>query len=179
MNLITIYTCALLYLAPADKITHLKSKADTSYIDTAKYVLLPFDKTRDYKKFMTLETGSKSAPLYATEIRKIEEIIRKKVKELKDTAIRSSRLQVVKGNKSDPMLTYHIINNPGKYYKQLITVINLKGQKEVWVNCLCRINDTSWKKDVVIVEDGGNCYFQLKINLTTGVVSEFFINGVA
>jgi hypothetical protein len=41
----------------------------------------------------------------------------------------------------------------GKIQKQLIAATNNKGEKEVWVNCFCRI---------YLVEDGGNCFFILR-----------------
>ena len=54
------------------------------------------------------------------------------------------------------------------------------GQKEVWVNCFCQLSgDNKWKTEVVHVADGGNCYFNFKINLTTKTCYDFAVNGVA
>ncbi|WP_295669189.1 hypothetical protein, partial [uncultured Mucilaginibacter sp.] len=72
------------------------------------------------------------------------------------------------------------IDKPKSYFKQLIVVINSKGEKEVWVNCFCSASDKSyWKKDIVQVEDGGGCYFQLRVNLTKNFVHDFRVNGIA
>ncbi|MBC7495268.1 MAG: hypothetical protein H7221_09695 [Flavobacterium sp.] len=66
------------------------------------------------------------------------------------------------------------------YRKQLIVVINKKGEKEVWVNCLCHNWDNSkWKTEIIVVDDGGNCYFNLKINLTTKRFYNLSVNGFA
>ena len=65
------------------------------------------------------------------------------------------------------------------YRKQFVPVINRKGEKEVWVNCLCDDDDDDWKKGIIMVDDGGNCYFNLKINLTKKTFSQIMINGYA
>ena len=65
------------------------------------------------------------------------------------------------------------------YRKQLIVVTNKNGQKEVWVNCFCRVDNDKWKTRVFGVEDGGNCYFSFKINLTTKKYYDLGVNGVA
>ncbi len=64
------------------------------------------------------------------------------------------------------------------YRKQLIVVTNDKGEKEVWVNCFCRVDNDKWKTKMFGVEDGGNCYFNFKINLTTNKYYELGVNGV-
>ena len=65
------------------------------------------------------------------------------------------------------------------YKKQLIAVTNSKGEKEIWVNCFCDDWDKSWKTEILEVHDGGPCYFNLKINLTTKKIYDFGVNGFA
>lgn len=65
-----------------------------------------------------------------------------------------------------------------KYKRQYVVVTNKKGEKEVWINCFCG-ESKNWKKELVIVNDGGNCYFNLVINLTTGKFHDLLINGDA
>jgi hypothetical protein len=67
----------------------------------------------------------------------------------------------------------------GNYKRQYIVVTNNKGQKEVWVNCFCDSFHINWKRDRVMVRDGGNCYFNLKINLTTKKYYDLMVNGEA
>jgi hypothetical protein len=71
------------------------------------------------------------------------------------------------------------IINLKKYKRQYIASINENGEKVVWVNCFCDNFDIKWKNDIVFVLDGGNCYFNLKINLTTKEYFEFMVNGEA
>ena len=67
-----------------------------------------------------------------------------------------------------------------RYYRQYIVVQNSKGEKEVWVNCFCNIQNVDyWKKQVVFVQDGGNCFFNVRINLTKKTFSDFIVNGEA
>ena len=71
-----------------------------------------------------------------------------------------------------------VINLP-RYKRQYIAVINSAGQKEVWVNCFCQHFDTNWRTEILMVEDGGNCYFNLTINLATKTYSKLSVNGEA
>jgi hypothetical protein len=64
------------------------------------------------------------------------------------------------------------------YKMQFVPAINIKGEKEVWVNCFCEA-DQNWRNEIVIVEDGGNCFFNLKINLTNKTYSRISVNGYA
>ena len=65
------------------------------------------------------------------------------------------------------------------YRKQLIVATNKNGQKEVWVNCFCQVYNDKLKTRVLDVMDGGNCYFNFKINLTTKTYYDLGVNGVA
>lgn len=74
--------------------------------------------------------------------------------------------------------TNFIIDLPS-YKRQYIPTINAKGEKEVWVNCFCNAEYFPWRKSLVIVQDGGNCYFNVVINLTTGKYYNLSVNGDA
>jgi hypothetical protein len=72
------------------------------------------------------------------------------------------------------------IINLKMYYRQYIVVKNLKGEKEVWVNCFCTVQNMDyWKKQVVFVDDGGNCFFNVRINLSKRTFTDFIVNGEA
>ena len=59
-------------------------------------------------------------------------------------------------------------------------MINQEGEKEIWINFFCNEWESDgWKNDLMIVLDGGNCYFNLKVNLTNKTYSELIINGYA
>jgi len=157
--------CLAVYKAPNHKtISNPIANFNRHSLDTSRYTILKYSKERD--KYHGFDKDSKSTILTTAEIVKIEGLIKKKVIEYNG----------IKKKGIYPL----IINHPEKYYKQLIVVVNSKGEKEVWVNCFCTIENTSyWKTGIVEVLDGGSCYFQLKINLTTNIVYDFGVNGVA
>ena len=66
-----------------------------------------------------------------------------------------------------------------RYKRQYIGTTNSHGEKIVWVNCLCDNMELNWRKQLIIPYDGGNCYFHLKINLTTEEYLELRVNGHA
>jgi len=149
-------------------------------LDTSRYAILEFDKANNYY----FDKDAKPTTLSNEDIVKIEDLIEKRVSEYnrieKDSAI--SITKRLRKKKHDPNFTWKgdFIKTPSKYYKQLMPIINSKGEKEVWVNCFCNTGENSdWKKSIVLMEDGGSCYFKLKINLTKGIVYNFMVNGIA
>lgn len=93
-----------------------------------------------------------------------------------------SFLLVSVGNWNDSLDKDHkwwvIDLNKQNYRKQLIVATNANGQKEVWVNCFCSVDNDSWKRNIVFVNDGGKCYFNFKINLTVKIQYSFGVNGL-
>jgi len=149
-------------------------------IDTSIYTILKLDKANNYY----FDKNVTPTTLSGDDILKIEYLVNKRVSEYnrieKDSAI--SITKRITKKKHDPNFTWtgDVIRNPAKYYKQLIPIINSKGEKEVWVNCFCTTAEKYyWKKDIVLVDDGGSCFFNLKINLTKGTVYDFMVNGMA
>ena len=73
------------------------------------------------------------------------------------------------------------------YRFQLVPSINEKGEKIVWINAFCfgewgSQRRSEWRKKIYprhMVDDGGTCFFDLKINLTLNNYSEFGMNGFA
>ena len=67
-----------------------------------------------------------------------------------------------------------------KFKRQYVSVFNERGEKEIWVNFFCNNGNTDqWKTKLIMIKDGGNCYFNLKVNLTNKTYSELKINGYA
>jgi len=66
-----------------------------------------------------------------------------------------------------------------EYKRQLVAVINGKGEKEVWVNCFCNRDWGRYREEVLVADDGGACYFNIKINLTTKTSYDLMVNGEA
>jgi hypothetical protein len=68
------------------------------------------------------------------------------------------------------------------YKRQYVCGINKEGDKIVWVNCFCSDSKEHlryWKQQVVFVMDGGDCYFNLKINLSKKTKYDIMVNGIA
>jgi len=149
-------------------------------IDTSKYVVFKFDTARDIHLFRKVNNP---ADLSSSEIDKIEGIIAKKAAEYNKNEEAFADSIDKKFNRKEPANATpydNLIHHPEKYYKQFLAITNDKGEKEVWVSCFCDpSNKPYWKKDWVWVLDGGSCYFQIKINLTTNTVTGFYVNGVA
>ena len=66
--------------------------------------------------------------------------------------------------------------NQREYRRQYMCSINKKGEKIVYLNCFCN-SDLDWHKFIIRAMDGGNCYFHLKINLSTRDCFDFVANG--
>ena len=53
-----------------------------------------------------------------------------------------------------------------KYFRQYVAAINSAGEKLVWINFFCEnYYDASHETFIMEASDGGNCFFQLKVNL--------------
>ena len=153
----------------------------TAGIDTSRYSILKFDKDIDKYAF---DKKVKPCELNGIEIQQIENLIGKKVSEYnkieKDSSIAITKRLKRKMRNTNFIWKGDYIETPVNYYKQLIPVINSKGEKEVWVNCFCDKEEKAyWKKSIVLVTDGGSCYFNLKINLTKNLAYDLMVNGVA
>jgi hypothetical protein len=81
-------------------------------------------------------------------------------------------------NKTPNLNTNNLILKASGYHYQIVTVIDEKGEKLVWINALCESIDF-WRNEIAIILDGGNCFFNLKINLNKKEYFEFAVNGVA
>jgi hypothetical protein len=67
------------------------------------------------------------------------------------------------------------------YWRQYFGYINEKGERIIAINGLWKNLDftPNWLKNIVIVLDGGDDYWQIKINLDKLELFEFDVNGVA
>lgn len=71
----------------------------------------------------------------------------------------------------------HLIHS--RYNRQYLPYISKNGSKHVRVICLCKEgHNNKWKDGIILVDDGGDCYFELIINLKTNTFSDLMINGI-
>jgi hypothetical protein len=132
-------------------------------IDTANFAIISFDQNYDWPFKHTYEPTE----LSINEIQLLELLM--------SSCLSKYNAKLVPDMKS----SYGIDSVKYKYKKQYVAVVNDKGQKEVWVNGFCDAWRKEWKKEILMVHDGGNCYFNLKINLTTKECFEISVNGYA
>ncbi|MGI0108338.1 hypothetical protein [Salinimicrobium sp. WS361] len=135
----------------------------------------------EYKKEMShpFENGEPT-DLNVDELKTVEEILERAVDE--NNQIQKEALQ--KQNAENPENKWSETGfelETENYYRQYIPIVNEKGEKEVWVNLSCKeFYDENWKKELLLpVEDGGNCYFNVKINLNKKSYRDLRINSQA
>ena len=151
---------------PQSSAQQLDSVKTSKPNDTLNYTIIMFD-TADRFIF----ENATPTDLSTTEINDIEIL-------LKD-AIDNSNKVVDNANKTDKYYQenkQYFIIDLSKYSRQFVPVINKNGEKEIWVNCYC---GHQLQKKIILVQDGGNCFFNLKINLTTKKYYDLIINSDA
>lgn len=117
------------------------------------YVVIPF------KNWMF--KNASGATLEKSEIAEVEAILKKAVNEYNAPQKESLK-----------------INLP-EYKRQFVSFINDKNEKIVWVNCFVGDYFENWREALVTVDDGGNSFFNVKINLTKKIYYDFRVNGDA
>ena len=80
---------------------------------------------------------------------------------------------------SDPLPHRNLRNPLSVYRRQYVAIINDKGEKMVWINFFCSSFGDDWRRHVVVVFDGGACFFRLIINLSLRKVVDLKTNGIA
>ena len=129
--------------------------AAAASLDTSLYTILPYSPN----SHLPLR-GVRPASLGTDEVDSIEVILRAMVQE-----------QNARGRAH--------LSNLTQYKRQYVAVINAKGEKEVWVNCFCQLVSPAWRKEIVVVYDGGPCFFHLVVNLSKHQYYSVMINGDA
>jgi hypothetical protein len=135
-----------------------------STMDTSLYAIFPFIQSKNY----FFDSTYAPATLTKTDLTKIEVILDKFVNSYNKDISADSNSQ------------YYIIDlKRMKYKRQYIAVVNHDGEKEVWINFLCVTHNDNWKKELIFANDGGSCFFRIKINLAKEICYDLFVNGLA
>jgi hypothetical protein len=138
------------------------------------YVILPFNSNWHW-----VFKNVKPTELTQSELIEIEEILKIAIIENN----KDQKIGLIEHNKKYPKYQWTETGYELKldrFKRQYVPIINDKGQKEVWINFFCDgFGADNWKTEIVQVEDGGNCYFNIKINLETKEYYELGINGNA
>ena len=146
-------------------ISYSDKTSNNSILDTSEFAIIPLNRSNNY----IFDSSYLPAELNESEIVEVKDLLYKSIREYN-----SSR------KKENP--EYDGLDTAKFQYNfQLVPALNKKGEKEVWINAFCLESDLpmNWKKEVIIVDDGGDCFFQLKINLTQKKYYNFIVNGLA
>lgn len=68
--------------------------------------------------------------------------------------------------------------HPEKYRRQYFGFVR-GGQRKLYANFFCDSFGVDWKKQMVLVFDGGDCFFQVTYDLSTSTFSDLGLNGYA
>jgi len=68
--------------------------------------------------------------------------------------------------------------NLAEYKIQFFGYINNEGEKILFANHFCRDSGIDWKNNWVGVDGGGNCFFEIKVNLDKEEVFDLKINSI-
>ena len=111
-----------------------------------------------------------------------------------ETDYRNAEEILLKGLKSERERNSFILDsiNIRNYYRQYVFFNKTNGDSMVYINGFCELlkqpvdscntiiwKPIDWKKTIVIVDDGGDCYWSILINLTKKNFDFFMINGEA
>jgi hypothetical protein len=147
------------YQTIAGAIKTLRSKYDNKAQKTAESNFAVLDLSQD--SFNIHFKNSSPAALSDQEIQTVKDILKKAVDEYNSK------------NKNYPLEPFD------KYKFQFVGLFNSKGEKEVWVNSFCTDFDKNWRTELIMVEDGGRCFFNFYVNLTKQTFDRFSVNGEA
>ena len=128
--------------------------------DTARIAIIPFEKSMNF----LFDSRYTPATLTQADMVEIDSLFNKSIEDY------NSHLSGFGKNH------FSVNQNQWNYRRQYICVQNNKGQKEVYVNCFCETVNDDWKNAFLYMDDGGNCFFNFKLNLATKKYSDFFVN---
>ena len=64
------------------------------------------------------------------------------------------------------------------YQRQYVGVI-INDKRAIYGNFFCTETGVDWRKEWVLVMDGGDCFFQLQFDVESGTFTELMVNGEA
>lgn len=142
-------------------------------IDTSKIAIIPFDKSNNW-----FFNENDPTSLTSKDIEQIEKLLTLCIFKYNSKEQKIYN-QVEKNNVENKEYFERNFIDLSKYKRQYVATINSKGEKEIWVNFFCDTWDSDWKNEIIVVFDGGNCFFNLKLNLKKKKYFELRINRVA
>jgi hypothetical protein len=99
------------------------------------------------------------------------------VAEMNDIEANLSQISALSKKDPDPNRQ---IDSPGEYFRQYVAVV-IDGRRTILLNALCAIgqdNSGSWRKHLVLVSDGGKCYWKAMYDVDSARFTKLSVNGV-
>ncbi len=142
-----------------------------SFLPDSMYVIIDYDGQSMFK-------NANATTLSTAELEELEELLNKA-----SSAHNSNQLNLVnKHNLDNPENQITVTGqevSTENHKRQYLPIINNRGEKEVWINFNCGTWFSKDKTEIFQVHDGGNCHYNLIINLTKKSFSNLSVNGHA
>ena len=142
--------------------------AQAQKVPRSQYAVLEYIPSNSVPK--VFPDGYKKTTLSKKEIKQIELILKQCIEERNAAA----RIEYKSDFTRYPI--DYIIVLP-KYTRQYVAAISPDGEKIVWVNCFCH-SYNAFRDEILCTEDGGECYFNVKINLSKKTYYDLRVNGL-
>jgi hypothetical protein len=141
---------------------------DCPHFDESKGVIFPIEKLIVNLNFQWTNTTGNCEDF---------EIIQKHLEREID-AYNSKLKQIDSLNQSPKTIKiqYSLIDSKDYAYQYAFGIDSLQ-EKHVFVNAVCLSKAKHWRDNLILVDDGGSCYFNLNINLTKNKLDRFVVNG--
>lgn len=138
------------------------------------YIIFPYDASKPVFKAIFSEENVVKADLNKDEIEQVDVLLKKCIDNFNlNQEFEYNRMLEVDSSTSKS----EFFINLATYQKQFVPVINQAKQKEVWVNAFCYMKGSDkWQKELIKEEDGGKCFFNVKINLASKNFYNFSVN---
>lgn len=153
-----------------------KTDASMASNDSSNYVILPYDTGKWYY------VGGTAFQLTPAEIVEVDTLLHAAFRQYNKFFESNYEEARMKYGAAHIKRTNFVIDLE-RYKRQYLSYIDSNGHKIVHVNCVC--NDAidemkaKWKENYIIVSDGGNCFFNLNVNLSEKKCKDLMVNGDA
>jgi hypothetical protein len=168
-----LYLLGLIFILACNKNEKQKFIIDNSKVSIIKY------NPQDLKNKLVF-SNAKPADLTNEDLFKIENALEKVIAELNIKQVENFK----DINSRFPNEKYRLqdfLIKKDDYKRQYLTVLNTKGEKEVFINLISNEIPLSsdWKTTILRSHGGGKDFFSLKINLNTGKYYDVWVNAEA
>jgi hypothetical protein len=147
---------------------------DNSSLDSLDFNVIKYDTSYSY----IFPNTFKSTDLSVKEIMECERLLRSYIVDYNTkSAKRFDELTEKFPNQKFNIETFTI--ELKEYGRQYMAVLSDKGEKTIFVNCFCDPAEFKYRhRALVVVFDGGNCFFNFKVDLKNKKIFDFMENGV-